>query len=327
VGGELISIDFEEGAFVKEGQQLMHIDDRKYVAHLRSAEAELARTQAQLAIDEIQLERSQSLMHKDYISKQEFETYTTRVEQDKANVTAAKAKIVLAEVDLEHCSIKSPISGFIGKRLVDRGAVVNPMQRLVTVCQISPMSVDFFVSENDFPQLNQAFQKQGQLNLEMTLIAHKDTRAKGILKFLDNKIDHESGVIHLRGMFENADYQFWPGNSVRVNIELNMLKDALLIPSESIKVNPLGKFYVYQVKFDETSKTKHKAVQIFPEIGFRNESLSVVRSGLQVNDKVILRGNMLLGSGSDVIPMPDMTSGKNMQGPSVSSQSTSPGTQ
>ncbi|MDR2806829.1 MAG: efflux RND transporter periplasmic adaptor subunit [Puniceicoccales bacterium] len=310
VNGEILSINFDEGASVQEGQALFSIDDRKYAANLKSAEAELDRHRAQLSIDQVQQERSQALIHKDYISKQEFETYSTRVEQDRANVAAAEAAIIRAKVDWEHCSIKAPISGWVGKRFVDRGAVVNPSQSLVTVRRMSPLSVDFFVSENDFPKLRQQFQEHDhQLNLDIALIADKGTKAKGVLKFLDNKIDYESGMIHLRGEFENGDYKFWPGNTVSVSIELELLKGALVVPVESIKVDNRGRTYLYQVKEDETSATKYKAVQIFPEIGFQNESFAVIRSGINEGDTIILRGNMLLGAGSDVIPMPDGASG------------------
>ncbi|MDR3317422.1 MAG: efflux RND transporter periplasmic adaptor subunit [Puniceicoccales bacterium] len=326
VSGEILSIDFEEGAFVSQGQPLFHIDDRKYRASLQSSEAELARARAQLSIDELQLERSKSLMNKDYISKQEFETYSTRVEQDKANVAAAEAAIIRAKVDLEHCSIQAPISGVIGKRLMDRGAVVDTMKKLVTIRQMSPLYVDFFVSENDFPKLREKFQnKNNQLNLNMKLIAHKDTTRKGVLKFLDNKIDYESGVIQLRGEFENTDYRFWPGNTVGIDVELEILKDALVVSSESIKVNNMGKPYLYQIKPDEASVTKHRAVQIFPELGFRSELLSVIQSGLNGGDMVVVRGNMLLGPGSDVIPIPeasDSMPGNLSQQSSTSQQNT-----
>ncbi|MDR1435274.1 MAG: efflux RND transporter periplasmic adaptor subunit [Puniceicoccales bacterium] len=319
VNGEVLSVDFAEGASVKQGQSLFHIDDRKYAASLQSAEAELARSRAQLSIDQIQLERSQSLINKDYISKQEFEGYSTRVEQDKANVAAAEAAIVRAKIDREHCSIGAPISGFIGKRLVDRGAVVKDMQQLVTIRQMSPMCVDFFISENDFPRLREQFHGHGdQLNLRIALIANKNIKAKGVLKFLDNKIDYGSGVINLRGEFENGNYQFWPGNTVSVDVELELLEGALMVASESIKINNMGKFYLYQVKPDESSQTKHKAVQIFPEIGFQSESFSVVKSGLNEGDVIVLRGNMLLGPGSDVIPMPEGVQG-GMEGGSLQS--------
>ncbi|MDR2200979.1 MAG: efflux RND transporter periplasmic adaptor subunit, partial [Puniceicoccales bacterium] len=306
ISGEVLSIDFEEGAFVQRGRSLFSIDDRKYGANLKTARAELDRHHAQLSIDRIQLERSQSLMTKDYISKQEFETYTTRVEQDKANVAAAEAAVIRAEVDLEHCSIKAPMDGLIGKRFVDRGAVVKDMQRLVTLRQMSPLWVDFFLSENDFPALRRQFQAQNnRLNLDIKLIADGNTQTKGVLKFLDNGIDYESGIILLRGEFANEGHCFWPGNTVEVVVELELLRGALVIPSESVKVDNMGKAYVYRVQEDATSATQYKAQQVFPEIGFQDESWVVVCSGVHEGDRLILRGNMLLGNGSDVIPIPE----------------------
>ncbi|MDR0741089.1 MAG: efflux RND transporter periplasmic adaptor subunit [Puniceicoccales bacterium] len=306
ISGEIISVDFEEGALVEEGQPLFHLSDRRYRANLKAAEADLDRHRAQLSIDQVQLERSKSLMDKDYISKQEFETYSTRVAQDRTNIISAEAAIERAKIDLEHCCIGAPFSGMMGKRIVDRGAVINAMQRLVSIRQMTPLGVDFFISENDFPALKRQFEANGrQLSLEIVLVADKAIRTKGILKFLDNGVDAESGIIHLRGEFPNGTYQFWPGCTVRINVELEVLKDVVMVPSESIKVNNAGRPYLYRVRADEASATKHRAEQIYPEVGYRNQEFTTIKQGINEGETIILRGNMLLGNGSDVIPMPD----------------------
>ncbi|MDR0418250.1 MAG: efflux RND transporter periplasmic adaptor subunit [Puniceicoccales bacterium] len=306
ISGEIIAVDFEEGTFVEEGQILFHICNRRYAANLKAAEADLDRHRAQLSIDQVQLERSQSLMDKDYISKQEFETYSTRVAQDRANIISAEAAIERAKIDLEHCLIKAPFSGMLGKRMVDRGAIINAMQQLISIRQMTPLSVDFFISENDFPTLRRQFEANGcRLNLEISHIANRAVQTKGVLKFLDNKIDVASGIIHLRGEFSNETHQFWPGCTVRVKVELEILKDAIVVPSESMKVDSTGKPYLYQVQVNEASVTKHRAVQIYPEVRYRNQEFTTIGREINEGDMVILRGNMLLGNGSDVIPIPD----------------------
>jgi multidrug efflux system membrane fusion protein len=306
VSGGIISVDFEEGAFVEQGRPLFHIDDRKYRAILKAAEADRDRHCAQLAIDQVQLERSRSLADKDYISKQEFETYLARVEQDKASIAGAEAAVERAKVDLEYCFVRAPLAGMVGQRLVDGGAVVNNMQKLVTIRQMAPMSVDFFVAENDFYRLKRRFEANNRrLNLEITPIADAGLRARGVLKFLDNRIDSASGLMHLRGEFSNSEGNFWPGAAVRVSVELEVLKEVIVVPSESVKVNNAGKPYLYIVKPDETSATKHKAAQIYPEVGYQGEDFTVMERGVSEGDVIILRGNLLLGPGSDVIPLPE----------------------
>ena len=306
ISGEIISVDFEEGALVEWGQALFHINDRRYRANLKAVEADLDRHRAQLSIDQVQLERSKSLMDKDYISKQEFETYSTRVAQDQANIISAEAAIERAKIDLEHCCIRAPFSGMMGKRLVDYGSVINAMQRLVSIRQMTPLSVDFFISENDFHPLQRQFEANGhRLNLEIVSVADRAIRTKGVLKFLDNGVDAESGIIHLRGEFSNENYRFWPGCTVRVNVELEVLKDVIVVPSESLKVNNAGKPYLYQVRADEASTTKYRAEQVYPEVGYRNQEFATIKQGINEGETIILRGNMLLGNGSDVIPMPD----------------------
>ncbi|MDR1590567.1 MAG: efflux RND transporter periplasmic adaptor subunit [Puniceicoccales bacterium] len=306
ISGEIISVDFDEGALVEEGQALFHLSDRRYKANLKAAEADLDRHRAQLAIDQVQLERSKSLMDKDYISKQEFETYSTRVAQDQANIISAEAAIERAKIDLEHCCIKAPFAGMLGKRVVDRGAVINAMERLISIRQMMPLGVDFFISENDFPALRRQFEaNERQLGLEISLIADRAVRTKGVLKFLDNKVDAESGIIHLRGEFPNETYRFWPGCTVRVNVELEVLKDVVIVPAESMKVDNAGRPYLYQVRADEASATKHRAAQIYPEIGYRNQEFTTIKKGISNGETIILRGSMLLGNGSDVIPVLD----------------------
>jgi multidrug efflux system membrane fusion protein len=305
ISEELISIDFEEGELVRQGQDLFHLNDRRYRANLKAAEADLDRHRAQLVIDQVQLERSKSLMDKDYISKQEFETYSTRVAQDQANIVSAEAAIERAKIDLEHCRIRAPFAGMMGKRVVDRGAIVDSMKRLVSIRQMTPLSVDFFISENDFPALKRQFEASHKLNLEIVLVADKAIRTKGVLRYLDNGIDAESGLIHLSGEFPNETYQFWPGCTVRVNVELEILKDVVVVPAESMKVNNAGKPYLYRVRADETSVTKHRAEQVYPEVGYRNPEFTTIKQGINEGEAVILRGNMLLGNGSDVIPIPD----------------------
>lgn len=150
VSGGIISVDFEEGALVEQGQPLFHIDDRKYRAILKAAEADRDRYCAQLAIDQVQLERSRSLADKDYISKQEFETYLARVEQDKASIAGAEAAIERAKVDVDYCFVRAPLAGMVGRRLVDGGAVVNNMQKLATIRQMAPIGRRFFCCRERF---------------------------------------------------------------------------------------------------------------------------------------------------------------------------------
>lgn len=305
-GGTIIEVCFEEGALVEKDQALFRIDDRKYQAALQSAKAALERNTAQLSIDQVQLERSQSLITKDYISKQEFDTYEARVKQDQASIEAAKAAVTQAEVDLEHCTIRAPFKGLAGKRLVDLGAVVNELQKVVSVRQMSPLSVEFFIPENHFPELHQRFKEnQNQLKFDVTLISESSVQASGTLKFLDNQIDSESGVIHLKGDFDNQDFQFWPGNTVRLQLHLDMLKNATLIPSACLRINKDGKPYVYVIKEDAQSATKYRAALIYPDVGYQNEQWAQIRQGIAVGDRVILHGNMLLGDGADVIPTPE----------------------
>lgn len=306
VVGEIKEVNFQAGSWVTQNDLLFSIDDRKYVANLQLAQAQLEKAKAQLAIDEAQLERSRSLVQDEYISKQEFETYEARVNQDRANILAAEASIINAEVDLEHCQIRAPFDGYIGKSEVDPGDVVNGSTFLVSLKQFTPMYVDYFVSENDFVHLRNAFTQNGNsLDISISLVGNESITCRGKLYFLDNYVDKSTGIVSLRGEFNNSDLLFWPGNSVIVKTELEHLNNVLTVHPEAIRLDAKSSNFVYKVVPDSTSATGFKATKAVIKIAYREENLAVIGDGLSEGDSVVLRGNIMLGEGSDIISMPD----------------------
>lgn len=304
VEGELKEVYFKSGQFIKQGEPLYLIDSRKYSANLNLANAELERANAQLAIDQAQLERSQSLVEGQYISPQQYETYKALVQKDKANISAAKSSIEKSTIDFDNCCIRAPFSGFLGKSEVDLGAIINPSQGLVSLKQFSPLYVDFFVSENDFVLLKDSFNRSNnRLKIKVSLISNPEVQTEGFLDFLDNFIDYENGIIRLRGQIANDDLGFWPGNTVKVMVELDVLQGVLTVPVESLKIDAQRQNFLYKVVQDGSSATGFKVSKTNVGLKQKQDDTGILEEGVAEGDTIVLRGNMMLGHGSDVIPM------------------------
>ncbi|MDR0351407.1 MAG: efflux RND transporter periplasmic adaptor subunit [Puniceicoccales bacterium] len=299
VSGEIKEIHVAQGESVNEGDMLYTIDPRKYEATLARLEAELSKAQAQLKLDESQLTRSKPLASDNYISQQQFETYETKVLQSKANIKQIESQIVQAKVDLEHCHITSPIKGMMGKYLIDQGNVVGNMGNnlLTNIQNIWHLYVDFSISENHFYNLNKYFSQKNSLDVEIYGIANRSMTANGKLEFINNFIDFHSGTIHLRATLENKDTKFWPGQSVYVKLRLTILKNAITVPTEAVKVHGNNKYYVFVAKPDNTAELRPIS------IGETYGDHMVIEKGLALGETVILKGNIMLGNGSQIIVM------------------------
>ncbi|MDR1458193.1 MAG: efflux RND transporter periplasmic adaptor subunit [Puniceicoccales bacterium] len=299
ISGEIKEIHMAQGEFVNEGDMLYTIDPRKYEATLARLEAEFTKAEAQLKLDELQLTRSKALVPDNYISQQQFETYETKVLQDRATLGQIEAQITQAKVDLEHCHITSPINGIIGKYFVDNGNVVGTTPRtvLANIQNVWYLYVDFSISENHLYDLKEYFAKENCLKVEVTNISNPEVTAIGKLKFINNSIDSSSGTIHLRATLKNIDIKFWPGQSVFVKLTLTTLKDAITVPTEAIKVHGNNKYYVFVAKPDNTAELRPIS------IGENFDNYTMVKDGLALGETVILKGNIMLGNGSQIIVM------------------------
>lgn len=303
VFGTLKNIHFSQGAHVKEGDLLYTIDPTRYEAALNQAKAKLAQAEAQLRIDSAKLERSKSLLPQNYISQQEYETVEAQVIQDKAAVEAAKAVIEQANLDLKHCFITSPINGIAGKYNIDAGNVLPQTSLsqliLVNIQDVDHLYVDFAISENRFSELYKSFcQSSGELDVNVHLVANESIQGAAKLHFIENTINKQTGSINLRALLENNDHKFWPGSTVNVKILLKTNKNAVLVPSESVRLGQNGR-YVFVIKDDKTAELR--TVKIGQEYG----DFVVIKDGVLAGETVVRSGQLMLAPGAKIIEVPD----------------------
>lgn len=297
VPGEIKEVHVAQGSYVEINEMLYTIDPRKYEATLAKLEAELAKAEAQLQLDEAKLTRSKSLLPDNYISQQEFETCESKVLQDRASIKQIEAQIVQAKVDLEHCHITSPINGLMGKYQVDCGNVVSQATVLANIQNVWQLYVDFSIAETYFPDLNRYLSEKDSLDVEVSSISDPSITATGTLDFVNNSIDPSSGTIHLRASLENEDTSFWPGQSVTVRLKMTTLNNAITLPTEAIKIHGNNRYYVLVAKPDNTAELRQISV------GETYNNRTVIKEGLAADETVILKGNIMLGNGSQIIVM------------------------
>jgi len=284
VTGVIITRNFQDGSDVKKGDLLFTIDPRPYQAALDQAKA-------QAALDQLNLKRQEDLRARTVISQQDYDTAV-------ANAQKSQAATESAQVNLDWCYIKSPISGRVGLRNVDVGNLVGPSTPpLVTILGLDPIYTDFTVAENDLP-LVRKYLGGPNIKVQTYLQDGSITPRTGDLYFIDNAVQPGSGTVKARGVTPNPDRALWPSEFVRVRFILDMLKNATLVPSQAVQVSQSGPF-VFVVKPDNT-------VDLRPvKPGQRQEGdLTVVESGVKPDETVVVTGQLALAPGAKVAPQP-----------------------
>src|ERR1700676_2983724 len=253
VSGRITEIHFTDGADLKKGDALFTIDPRPFQAQLNAAEANLAQSRAALDFAKIQFARVQDLVESRAIARQDYDTRKNAVDVAGAQVQQNEAAVESARLNLEYTSIRSPIDGRAGHRLVDIGNVVTAnSSTLLNIERLDPIYADFTVTENDFSDVQRHITK-GNLKVEVRLPDEPDKPFVGQLTFLDNAVQSASGTVMLRATVQNGGHRLWPGRFVNIRLILEMKPGAVLVPAASPQDSAKGPF-VYVVKEDSTAE-------------------------------------------------------------------------
>ncbi len=302
VDGIVLERLFEEGSDVKKGQQLFKIDPLPYQAALSSAEASLARAQANVESSRLLAERYETLIAERAVSKQEYDNAVAAHRASEADVAAGKAAVQSARINLGYTRVTSPIDGRIGRSEVTEGAYVRMAEGnlMATVTQLDPMYVDVTQPSTEVLKLQRDLEsgnlvREGEgakvsLALEDgTLYAHK-----GKLQFSDVTVNPTTGSITLRAIFPNPDGQLLPGMFVRSQLEEGTKPSALLIPQIALRRDAQGQASVWVVGKD--NKVEVRAVVAPRTVNDK----WMVTEGLAAGDKVIVDGLQKVRPGAQV---------------------------
>jgi len=292
VTGILEKVHFTEGQMVKKGDLLLSIDPRQPQATLKMAQANLEKDEAQFKNAQREAARQTELLQKGFASQDVYDQAITAVETLRAAVSADRAAIENVGLQLDYCSITSPVDGCTGKLLVHRGNLIKANDvTVVTIRQVDPIYVSFWAQEQHLPAIRKNTAR-GALDVTVTLPGEEKEPLHGTLSFIDNTVDPDNRTIHLRATVANADRRLWPGQYVKVLLTITQEPDAVLVPSQAIQTGQSGRF-VYVVKSDQTVELR--ALTLKREVG--NES---VVDGLKPGEVVVTDGQLRLVPGSRI---------------------------
>ncbi len=293
-GGVVTKVHFAQGQDVKQGEPLFTIDPRPFDAALKQAEANLARDTAQLQNSREQARRYLELVNKQFVSREQYDQIKTTSEALESVVDADKAAVDNAKVQLSYCYIFSPVNGRTGTLLVNEGNLVrtNDATPMVIINQVNPIYVTFSLPEGNLPEIK-ARMAQTTLKVLAILPQSPDRPEEGTLTFVDNAVDSTTGTIRFRGTFANTARRLWPGQFVKVVLNLSEQPNAIVIPFQAIQSNENGQL-VFVVKPDRT-------VEVRPIIVSRTlGGQAIVDKGLTPGETIVTDGQFLLSTGSRV---------------------------
>lgn len=295
VTGILAETKFTEGANVKSGDVIFEIDPRPYEAALQQAKGDLEAAKAALYNAQQNLARQKDLYETKVTDIQDFQNAQAAEQGAAGEVMAGEAAVQSAQINLGYCSIQSPIDGKTGAYLINTGNLVTAnSSQLVNIQTISPIYVDYTVSEADLGRLRKWIDEDG-LDVEIRTPGDAGVREMGSMHFVDNQIDSGTGTLMMRATLSNKDERLWPGQFVNVRVILTTLKDATLIPEDALLVSQTGN-YVYVLKADNTVEMR------VVTRGEKEGDRVIVESGLAAGEKVVTSGQIALASGEKVSP-------------------------
>jgi multidrug efflux system membrane fusion protein len=293
VSGLLAETAFTEGQEVKEGDLLARIDIRPFEATLHQAEAALARTRAQRTNAERDLRRATELFAKGFVSENDRDQAVTSVSVLQASERSDEAAVESARIQLAYCTIRAPISGRTGRRLVDQGnLVVANTTALVTINKLHPVNISFAVPQQDWERLR-GWQSAPDLRVTASLPQSDEAVETGRLAFLDNAIDRTTGMLSLKAEFSNASNRLLPGQFVNVRLRIAVETNAVVIPFCAVQNGQKGT-YVFVVKPENTVEVR------LVKIARNVDDSSVIAEGLQSGETVVTDGQQRLGPGTKV---------------------------
>ena len=298
VAGQLVAVNFKEGKEIKKGDVIAQIDPRTFQAAVEQAQGKLAQDQALLSAAKYLASSYENLGKKQYVAAQTLQAQEQTVRQYQAAVLADKAALDSARVQLGYTTIRAPINGVAGLRLVDVGNIVGPTTSggIVVLTQIHPISVLFNLPQQNIEAVRDGMTK-GALQVAALDRSNNTVIATGALKVINNQIDTSTSTFQLKAEFANPTDTLWPGQFVNVRLQLGTLHDALVVPAQAVQRGPDGD-YVFAVQPDNTVK-----MQPVTTGGEAGASQTVISKGLSAGVRVVTEGQFRLKQDSKVIPL------------------------
>lgn len=294
VASIVTKVHVKEGQFVRAGELLFTLDARADEANLGKAQAQLARDQATLADARRQLERSRDLLARNFVSQGAVDTAQANVEAQQAAVQADQAAIDAVKVSLSYARITAPSAGRVGAIAVFPGTSVSPSgPPLVTITQLDPIAVAFSLPQRYVGDALRLLDGgHGGGTVDATLPDGRGTRV-GRLQFVDSQVDATSGTVKVKAGFDNRDRALWPGAYVEVQLVVQTLPAAIVVPQAAIVQDTRGSV-VFVAGAD--GRAVMRKVDVLQSAG-----LDAVVSGVRPGERIVVDGRQNLRPGTPVV--------------------------
>lgn len=306
VVGVLQAITYVDGAVVRPGDPLFIIEPAPYAAKLAQAEASLASAQASAAQAEAEFTRQTSLAKNDFSSKAVLDQARTARESTRAAVSSAQSGVTLSALDLGYTQVAAPFAGVVTAHLVSVGNLVGAggTTRLASMMQMNPIYANFTLSEQSVQRIKTEMQRRGinvgdlgKIPVQVGLMTETGTPHAGALDYIEPAVDAATGTLRMRAVLPNPDYALLPGYFVRVRIALQpQVGMGLLVPDVVLGSDQAGRYVLVANKEDVVELRRVDPGQL---VG----ALRVIVSGLQPDDRVVVRGLGRATPGAKVAPV------------------------
>ncbi|GJD50230.1 Multidrug resistance protein MdtA [Methylobacterium crusticola] len=290
-----------DGQAVRAGDVLYRLDDREIRAQLARDEAALARDQATQVRTQNDVRRVGELLSRSSASQAQFDLASAEAKVAAANVAAAQAAIEADKVRLDYTTVRAPIAGRLGTVRVTTGNLVKGNESagtgLVTITQMKPLRATFSLPERDLDGLRAALGRAGTAAVRVYPSGGDAVLATGRLSFVDSSVDQASGTVTAWALFPNDDDRLWPGQYVRVEVDLGSRPGTVTVPQTAVQPGQDGSF-VWVVRQDRT--VERRSVEVLAS----KDGKAALSRGLEAGERVVVEGQFRVRAGSAVTERP-----------------------
>lgn len=295
---QIMKVNVEEGALVKEGEILFELDSRALKAQLGQIEAQIRKDQAQVMQARRDLQRNEELLSKNAGTVVQRDNAHTSLKAAEAQLEADEAAKASVQTSLTFTEIRAPVSGRIGSIASKTGAVVrtgdnSATSTLATINQIDPIYVSFAIPQFILPDLRAAMAKGP---VAVTALVDDAKKQSGEMAFIENTVDPNTGTVTAKARIGNANELLWPGQFVKVEIVLGIESDAISVPASAVQLGSQGPF-VFVIK-DGVAQLRQIVVKR------TQDGQAVIGKGVASGEQVVVDGQLRLVDGAAVTIRP-----------------------